>query len=180
MSSKYKLNDLLKATESGNEQLVQAIVADNPTLVNRRGTKKDGRYRGMTSLLLSLVYKHSGITRILLNNGADPNVQSTEANKFLCLLFVIGMKRDLPMLELLLKKGANPNLCNSSGDYPLIRSLIWYMSHDTDEEARRELLILLKHGADIDYKPPRFMVSVREYLENLGDVPKKVLKILGI
>jgi ankyrin repeat protein len=174
--NQFKLIDLLQASKEGKLDVVKSIVAASPNLVNRRGRAVDGKYMGYTSLLVALYNRHYDIAKFLLENDADPNLRSTGSERVTCLLLAVGGWRHLPTLKLLLAKGANPNTCDESGQYPLMGALDWYKD---DPESKKEISLLLKYGADVDYKTS-YLVSVRELILRSDDAPKSVRKLLGV
>ena len=99
--------------------------------------------------------RHTKCLRVLIEFGADINVEQRGTGKT-PLHFAIEhqhFKGYGNLLFELLKNGADPNVKDRSGEYPLLKIL--YGGYEALERHRRDALALLLYfGADVDITPP--------------------------
>ena len=96
---------------------------------------------GWTPLYRTVIAGDIFSTTLLLNNGADPNIQCTMGET--PLFQAVDMEK-IEHVKLLLKNGANPNLTNEDGLAPLHIAVI--------KQNISIVKILLKYGADPNLK----------------------------
>jgi ankyrin repeat protein len=131
-----RINRLVKAAYDGDDKRVATLLAN--------GTDPNGLNRiGVSPLSAAATVGQPAVARLLLDAGADPNVESAESTP-LCAGAsahqVSGSPRGGPaaVVALLLAAGADPNMRNSDGTTPLYAG--W-----GDADATR---LLLEAGAD--------------------------------
>jgi ankyrin repeat protein len=127
---------LMAAAASGVPAVVEQVLSFNPD-VNGRGAQ------GRTALMEAVGQWHYGperaevnraaVARLLLEHGADPNLQDEKGNTTL-----IGCAWDADAALALIRHGANVNAQNNDGLTPLINTAV-------AEVAR----VLIENGADL-------------------------------
>ena len=120
------------------------------------GTKEKPRAQPLLRAIHGGSQRHSKCAKILLEYGADVNVLG-RMNKT-PLQFAI-QHRDFhgysDLIYLLLQSGADPNLHDQNGDYPLLQIL--YGGYEPLEKHRRDALALLLqqcYGTNVNITPP--------------------------
>jgi ankyrin repeat protein len=153
----------------GHETVVRELLSNPKVNVDAIAAcvSRSGRYEAGTALLWAASQGHSAIIRLLLDHGANPNSRSgTEMATRVILdgdmepcsedggfCFEVGLTPlvwiaktggSIALAELVLEKGADPNLQSSTRQTALHAAA----------NARREdlVLLLLSHGADADAK----------------------------
>lgn len=107
----------------------------------QRGADVEGRLDGLTPLQMAASIGNVEIARFLLAKGADVNARGPGGRTALDMAMGhMWFRSHLPVVELLLSKGANPNLGRQDGVTPL-----FYAARYGDPGAAK---LLLKHGAD--------------------------------
>jgi uncharacterized protein len=121
------------------------------------------------------------IVKLLLDKGANPNLQlkllppyrSLGADRGVDSMLTIGTTpllraakaMDAPVIELLLKHGANPKLTNTRGMMPVVAAAGvgsvdadtrgWFTTEDVQQRAIASLDLLLKAGEDVNSADPQ-------------------------
>jgi ankyrin repeat protein len=104
-------NSLHLATRSGSSEIVKHITAVMSNL-NAKTLK------GETSLHIAINYHHTEIAKILLDEGADPNITDSE-NEFSPLHYAVGWNNDT-VVKYLLNANADANVQDIYGNVPLV------------------------------------------------------------
>ena len=129
--------NIFEAAATGQTTRVRELVAADPALVNAYAPD------GFFPLALAVFFGNKATAEVLLDAGADVNQQSREAMKIRALQSAAAARR-LDLAEMLLARGANPNLRVEGGFAPL---------HGAALSGQIDLaLLLLKHGADVNAK----------------------------
>ncbi|KAL0967558.1 hypothetical protein UPYG_G00253770 [Umbra pygmaea] len=123
---------LHEAAYYGQEECLKIILAAHPSMVNTRGT------RNQTPLLLSAVFHHVNCVKILLQNGANPNIANKDGETP---LYKVCSKPNKRIVHLLLKCGASVHDGCNRGVTPLHEAA----AHDNVEICQ----ILVEAGAEI-------------------------------
>ena len=92
--------------------------------------------------------------RVLLEHSADPNAKQSRTGKT-PLHFAIecpNFKAYTKLLFELMENGANPNLMDASGEYPIHKILFGF--DQLEEYQRCALALLLYFGADVNVTAP--------------------------
>ncbi len=160
------IGSLYTMSESPNEMLIRGSEIDDIKLVQEALEQKaDINYKdrhGWTALMWSGLKYNTGIVKLLLDRGANPDIQNNQG--YTALMYVasrpykgyyIGCDVAYSTAKLLLENGANPNIQNNEGYTALMYAAI--MNH----EDIRELLI--HKGANLDL-PNKEGKTAREYL----------------
>lgn len=92
---------------------------------------------GASPLQVAVLHEHLELVRYLIDHGADVNQRSVGNGAVA--LHAAGLKKDLAYTELLLSKGANPNVLDNYGNTPL--SYASQKGHDAIAS------LLRRHGA---------------------------------
>ncbi len=129
--------DVFEASALGDLEAVRKLVSGDRALVNTFAA--DGFY----PLGLAAFFGHRAIVEFLLTNGADVATAARNAQKVTALHGAVA-RRDVEIVKMLLKAGADPNARQESGFVPL------HVAASNGNAALVELL--LKHGARADAK----------------------------
>jgi ankyrin repeat protein len=103
---------LMKATESGHEEIVQL-------LLDAKADPNIQASYGITALMLAARKGSLAIVKSLLDAKADPNIQSVHGETALMDATGAGHEK---IVELLLKAKANPNIRDNTGETALIKA----------------------------------------------------------
>jgi ankyrin repeat protein len=114
---------------------------------------------GITALCYAVRFteEHTEEVRILLDQGADPNIKDNNETSPLHHSICSGHTN---VTKMLLERGANPNIQGKFGSTPLM-----HISQQTDSTS---ILLLLEKGADINKKddtggcPLHYLISIDE------------------
>lgn len=120
---KYKM-DLITAVRNGNVNLVRRLIPHVNLDVQDRN--------GFTALMYAVRSNNAEITRLLLVNGANPNIENINGNT------AIFLTNNYTICFLLLRYRAEVNIRNRDYDTPLTSGFITYNKVD----------LLLRYGAD--------------------------------
>jgi hypothetical protein len=106
-------NPLHAAAESGNFETVQILIEYNPAYINAR---TDGWWTPLHWASRGFNFKDGSIVRLLLEHGADINMQDEDG---WTPLYVASKNGVLEVLRLLLEHGADVEVRNNDGETPL-------------------------------------------------------------
>lgn len=97
----------------GYFQICQKVIEQDPNVVNFVAAG------GITSIFMASMYQRTDIVKLLLENGANPNVQHSYStvSKMTPLHWAM-QARNVEMASVLLEKGAEMNVANSEGNTP--------------------------------------------------------------
>lgn len=124
-----------EATALGKNDIVEASLKENPALVN------DFSDDGFTPLGLASYFGNEDGVRLLLLNGADPNVSSKNGYNVYPIHSAVAANYDM-IAKMLLEAGADVNVVQMSGATPL---------HSAAHNGNIDLLIvLLEAGANVN------------------------------
>lgn len=114
--------------EKGETALTAAVDNSDPKIVNLLIEKADINMRdeaGNSPVHLALKKDRQEIFDALLEKNADVNVPGkSERGKDQTVLYAAVFKNDEALVKKLLDKGANPNLADSDGSYPLSEAVL--------------------------------------------------------
>lgn len=131
-------------------------------------------FKGETALHISINYQFNLITELLLNEGADPDIIDNE-NEFTGLHYAVGWN-NIEVINMLIKKNANPNIQDIYGNVPLM-----YCIKENYVEA---FDIIIKHYESNEQKINLNLwnisgkILLHEVLENYADNKKHYVDIL--
>jgi ankyrin repeat protein/mono/diheme cytochrome c family protein len=148
---------LMEALRNG-ESFSDKMLREHPEAVNRSGTG------GFTPLMYAVLYGDANSVRLLLEQGADPNLRNL--GKASALMYAVD---DPDKTRLLLDRGADANARSDEGQTPL---LIAVLGHPNASAVVR---LLLDHGADVKMTTPNG-VTVLALAGSSGD--KQLLELL--
>ena len=135
--------------------------------------------QGMTALMWATWCGHEAVVRLLLENGADIELNKTMSGE--TALAIAASSGHEAVMQLLLELGANPNAENKLGETTLMKAV----QLEPEEGRETTIRLLLDHGADINAKnvngETAFMDAVRQghqdivqlLLENGADINAK-------
>jgi ankyrin repeat protein len=158
---------LVSAAEEGNDQEIRHLLdlgvdvnssdtvrphasAEAIRAFTAQGIDIKSRFATLTALTRAISKNHSSTVRLLLESGADANLQSTNGTP---LLIAITVNGSADMVKMLLEHGANPNSESDDNKSPL--ALLAALAKRTEAvqvEIARELI---KFGAVVDYQNAR-------------------------
>ena len=172
VSIQNRFTSLIIASVLGHERIVEMLLQNVP---ESHGGIDQVAFGGSTALHKACEHGHGKIVRMLLNEGANPNIMSQYNGFPLTIAYQNG---HFDLIPLLLKAKANPDLCSLQFQKPLIYSA----SADNNQTV---LSCLLQYGADpncidISSWSPLIIASAKghkEIVETLlknGKVPIKV------
>lgn len=130
-ASDYFIDSILDECEENAREILEKGLDLN---------KRD--YNGMTPLDCGVYYNHYGITKLLLEYGANPNDNDKDGNTSLSLTVRSDgdINEKVAMLELLLKNGADPTIVNNDGT-----TLVSYIEEKYREESSESINIVNKY-----------------------------------
>jgi ankyrin repeat protein len=132
---------LMKVVRRDNDDLVRLLLDTKyKTNVNAQSTK------GFTALHYA-AFTHCRVTavKLLLEAGADPNIQSRNGKTALHILVDSENTTSLrtQMVKLLLQHGANPHITNSNEETPLLTAAYWPENVDAAK-------LMIDYGANVN------------------------------
>jgi ankyrin repeat protein len=129
--------DVFSLSIAGREADALAEIDRNPALLEAHSSD------GWTPLHLAAFFGHAGLANALVDRGAAVDCRSTNSMKNTPLHAASAGGR-LPLVELLLKRGANPNATQEGG---------WTALHGAAQSGQREMVeALLAGGADVNLR----------------------------
>jgi ankyrin repeat protein len=105
--------DIWTAAHAGDLAEVEALLGDDPSLLDAR----DDAEEGWTPLIASCAGGHVAVVRFLLDRNAAVNEQD---NGGMTALYVASMGGQLPIVTMLLERGADPTTADNDGHTPLV------------------------------------------------------------
>ena len=129
--------DFFEACALGDAARVTELIALDPSLPNRHSAD------GFTGLGFACFFAHADLARLLLDSGADPNLAARNALAVAPLHSAVATDL-VPLIELLLARGAKPDPEEGSGMTPLHTAA----GHGN----RRIIALLLAAGAHRGHK----------------------------
>lgn len=120
LSSQASAGQIHTAVAEGNLSLVKKLIASNSRLANVEESQFS-TYLGTTPLYIAIDRGYNDIVKYLLDHGANPNFCGS--NAYGCPLGYAVKKRNLKVVELLLKKGVSINAYNTEG--PILFDVIF-------------------------------------------------------
>lgn len=144
-----------EAAALGKTKVVEDAIKENPDLIN------DFSDDGFTSLGLASYFGNEDVVRLLLLNGAEPNLSSKNGYSVYPIHSAVASNYDM-IAKMLLEAGADVNVVQMSGATPL---------HSAAHNGNIDLLIvLLEAGADVnaiteDGKTPADKASEKGFSE---------------
>jgi ankyrin repeat protein len=143
--------ELAEASERGDTNQMQLLIARGAD-VNFQGRD------GMRPLFWALAKRNINGFKFLLNHGADPNAVTEEQPPRESVLKLAACMDESEYLEELLKHGANPNATVGN----VHQTAICFASF---LNKTNNILILLKNGADIDWRTTGGSTPMQEAIE---------------
>ena len=142
---------LALAAESGDTDTARLLIANGADVNLKQVLTSD---RGLTPLMEAAFGRQDGLIQILVDAGADVNLATRNGNTA---LGYTAYKADPVGTELLLDRGANPNVSGMDGDVPLSSVVVSDKILSGDDLSKRieVIRILVAHKAAIDYQDPR-------------------------
>lgn len=135
------LNAALRdAAREGNQQRVKDLIKEGANV---------NAFAILTPLLWAIKFKHDEVVKLLLENGADPNLAAGmpgNTSNHTPLMWAILWQDDPKTVELLIKKGARVNDQNINGETALIAAIP--TNATTSELEKHYIKILLSAGAN--------------------------------
>ncbi len=194
---KKNIEAFFKTIRAHDNATVKLLVNSNNEFLKVVREGQPIKDQGQSGLQVALKVANFEIVEFLINKGADLNFTPDVPGQWClpvlhnCVRAVFHnthtiekdkkkFDRALYILELMLKKGANPNCIDSYGNSVLMRALLdakTFILHPdysedlaTLEQSRGVFNLLLKHGADLNYsnnKRPQIKEMIQAFgLEN--------------
>lgn len=129
--------------KSGGIEIMKILLDKDPTLVSVRG-----EFRDLTPLHLSVFNFDNRLVpqkvKLLLEKGADPNLQASDGNTPLheALTDRFGDDPDIEVIEMLARAGADWNIKNAAGQTPLQVAQRYHPKWCADPEIQKRLQAL--------------------------------------
>lgn len=98
---KFLINSLMDRVEDGDIQKVQLILNEYPSIIDE---KED--WSGNTPLLSATEFDDENMVKLLLDNGADPNINNTKSDGGSALSFAME-NNNMKIIDMLLEAGAD-------------------------------------------------------------------------
>lgn len=164
----YVANDLANAINSSNVALVRKIISEKPDAINFN-IHVLHQDKAATALMLAAEKGSEEIVRMLLDAGADPNLQNKKCETALMLAIP---KRHKDIVAILLDKGADPNL-ESEGKYTALTYAI-QAANWSSLEFKEIIAMLLAKGANPnlqnDYGKTPLMYAVLRHAKEVVEM----------
>lgn len=128
----------VNAVAAGDLKTVQSLLEKHPALANTIIHQKAG---GLPVLCFAIQKGHTGIVRLLLSKGADPNVGTRSWGP----LHLAASRGHVDMIRLLIQNGADVNGDNSSFPHCPLASAAFAKG----PQAAR---LLIENGADVNFR----------------------------
>jgi ankyrin repeat protein len=122
--------DFFDVARNGSVAEANTFFKQDKSIVNALNT------HGFSPLILACYSNNKEMVYFLIENGADLNYVSQEGTA----LMAVTVKGNIQFVDLLLQKGANPNLTNATG----VTALIYAVQFNNTEIVKK----LLENGAD--------------------------------
>lgn len=152
----YKNNlDIFEAASIGDIDTLNPLIKNDPSHINSYSND------GFTPLGLASFFGHIELVKLLLDQGADPNIAANNSFKVTPLHSACAIS-NYDIAKILIEKGANVNAKQIQGVTPL---------HSAAHNGQAKLVkLLLKNGAEInskmdDGKTPLFMAEEKGFIE---------------
>lgn len=133
---------IVKSDIIGDYELIKSNIISNKYFKNYINHKND---KGYTALILSFIFLNSKylyeIVELLIQNGADINIQSCNRDSALLLC------NDIEIMKLLIQNGADVNIRGECGKTKLMRVI---QENYNFEVTKSKMDLLLDNGAKID------------------------------
>jgi len=140
---KKNFKELLEASKNGNLKKVELLLKENNVDINEKDSIGDSI--GNTALMEACEYGHLEIVKLLIEKGADVNLDN---NFGITALMYASKKGYLKIIELLLKNDADINYQDNYGKNSAYTALIYACKEGQLETVK----LLLKKGANINEK----------------------------
>ena len=179
---KHKRNIMFQKTrkmKGGADNIFDAIEDNNETemesfLVNSKDLDSFNE-DGVPVLIKAIIHNHNKFVELLLEKGANPNLQITTGDNAAPLHIAV-RRTNLEIVKLLLKKGANPNIQTKDGNTCLF--IIAKQKVFNEEIAK----LLLEKGADpnITNRSNQIAIDITDNVDfislllSYGSTPKRI------
>lgn len=150
-STKFSPEKFLKLASDGNDTLVLQMVKGEPNLCNMR-------IKGTTALIVAAFEGQDEVVKVLLSNGAKPNL--TDENGNTALLASVSADK-LSIVRILLQTGSDVNAANKDG-----RTAIHVAAKAGFEETAK---LLLANKCSVNAKDAAENTPLHEAIENSQD-----------
>ncbi len=189
-----RILEVFKAIQANDVSLIREFCETQPECIDVGGVGIS-YYRGKTPLMYSLESNRFEIARLLIDAGADVNAVMPAGLGWTILYASVyaGVSLSLEILQMLLERGADPNV--KYGPLPLTRAIdnSWKLDkYHADAKAKdmtdtvtiKAVKLLLEYGANPDYKRPSGaegnLSSAREHARKMPNVPDVICDLLEI
>ncbi|MBD3905868.1 ankyrin repeat domain-containing protein [Chryseobacterium sp. Ch-15] len=147
MPAQEKAKSIFDIARSGTVTEVKELMKQNPNIIN------ENNENGFSPLILACYRGNIEVAKFLIDNVKDVNYKSQEGTA----LAGLSVKYNKELAEDLLKKGANPNIADSTGFTPLF----WAVKFGNVNLVE----LLLKHKADKSVKDSQGMTPFEYALQ---------------
>lgn len=161
---------LFAATRNAQDKVVQLLLRHGarPDIINYQG-KTAGDFKTAGEFLNAVNNGKTGTAETLLKQGVDPNTVFSSGNTA---LHMACLKRDIPMVKILLENKADPNIKQQQ-----VRRLTPLQLAVSRQSSSLEIVsLLLRYGADPNDPPPGYggITLLQSLCERYSPIPENI------
>lgn len=165
-SKSHRKDYKIKRDSTGRSLLQRACkkgdLAEVKSLIERGADANESDFGGFTCLHEAALAGHTDIVEYLIEQGANVNKQALEFGDFETPLMDAAENKHIDTVKILLKNGADPDICNADGYSALTK--LYHLQHEDDY---KEIIDLLDAASEVGGKSS---------LDAVSQSPRKILE----